>query len=150
VRASDSGAPFVHLQHRASRRRSNSSPRSSAIARRATRTSSTAWCSRATLFSRWDASPTRRPPSDYTYAHIYYRSIAEKREDWLTTHDYLWRWDTDWFWCSKNLLAQNPLVRRLYGRERLGSRTYSKIMRWNARVGLTRAVSRLPDCIRDR
>ena len=81
--------------------------------------------------------------SDYTYRHIYYRSIAEKREDWLTVHDYLWRWDTDWFWCSKNLLAQNPLVRRLYGRGRLGSRTYSKIMRWNARVGLTRAVSRL-------
>ena len=28
-------------------------------------------------------------------------------------HDYLWRWDTDWFWCSKNLGAQHPLVRRL-------------------------------------
>jgi hypothetical protein len=27
----------------------------------------------------------------------------------------LWRWDTDWFWCSKNLFAQNPLVRRLTG-----------------------------------
>jgi FAD/FMN-containing dehydrogenase len=81
--------------------------------------------------------------SDYTFEHIYYRSIAEKREDWLATRDYLWRWDTDWFWCSKNLLAQNPLVRRLYGRKRLGSRTYSKIMRWNARTGLTRRLSRL-------
>jgi len=58
-------------------------------------------------------------------------------------HDYIWRWDTDWFWCSKNLLAQNPLVRRLYGRGRLGSRTYSKIMRWNSRVGLTRGLDRL-------
>jgi FAD/FMN-containing dehydrogenase len=73
--------------------------------------------------------------SDYTYRNIYYRSIAEKREDYLTVHDYLWRWDTDWFWCSKNVLAQNPLVRRLYGRKRLGSRTYTKIMRWNSRVG---------------
>ena len=61
--------------------------------------------------------------SDYTYEKIYYRSIAEKREDYLTAHDYLWRWDTDWFWCSKNVLAQNPLVRRIYGRSRLGSRT---------------------------
>jgi FAD/FMN-containing dehydrogenase len=81
--------------------------------------------------------------SDYTYERIYYRSIAENREDWLTTRDYLWRWDTDWFWCSKNLLAQNPLVRRIYGRARLGSRTYTKIMRWNSRVGLTRALDRL-------
>jgi len=81
--------------------------------------------------------------SDYTYEHIYYRSIAGKREDYLTVSDYLWRWDTDWFWCSKNLLAQNPLIRRLYGRERLGSRTYTKIMRWNSRVGVTRKLERV-------
>jgi FAD/FMN-containing dehydrogenase len=81
--------------------------------------------------------------SDYTFEHIYYRSIETRREDWLTTRDFLWRWDTDWFWCSKNLLAQNPLVRRLYGRERLGSRTYSKLMRWNSRMGLMRGLERI-------
>jgi len=82
--------------------------------------------------------------SDYTFEHIYYRSIAEKREDWLTARDYLWRWDTDWFWCSKNVLAQQPLVRRfVYGRARLGSRTYTKLMRWNSRVGLTKKFERL-------
>jgi len=82
--------------------------------------------------------------SDYTFEHIYYRSIAEKREDWLTVHDYLWRWDTDWFWCSKNVFAQNALVRRLlYGRKRLGSRTYTRIMRWNSRAGVTRKLERL-------
>jgi len=81
--------------------------------------------------------------SDYTYQHIYYRSIREKRDDYLTIHDYIWRWDTDWFWCSKNLFAQNPLIRRLYGRRRLGSRTYTKIMRWNSRVGITRKVERV-------
>jgi FAD/FMN-containing dehydrogenase len=81
--------------------------------------------------------------SDYTYERIYYRSIAEKREDYLTTHDYIWRWDTDWFWCSKNVFAQNPLVRRIYGKERLGSRTYTKIMRWNSRVGVTKKLERL-------
>ncbi len=81
--------------------------------------------------------------SDYRYLDIYYRSIAEKREDFLSAHDFIWRWDTDWFWCSKNLLAQNPLVRRLYGRARLNSRTYTRIMRWNARVGLTHWLDRL-------
>jgi len=82
--------------------------------------------------------------SDYTYENIYYRSIAERREDYLTVRDYLWRWDTDWFWCSKNVLAQNPLVRRLlYGKKRLGSKTYQKIMRWNSRVGVTKKVEGL-------
>ncbi len=81
--------------------------------------------------------------SDYTYENIYYRSIREKPVDYLTAHDYLWRWDTDWFWCSKNLLAQNPLVRRLYGRSGLNSRTYARLMRWNSRIGLTRLLDRL-------
>jgi FAD/FMN-containing dehydrogenase len=82
--------------------------------------------------------------SDYTYQRIYYRSIRERREDFLTVHDFIWRWDTDWFWCSKNVGAQNPLLRRLaFGRKRLGSRSYTKIMRWNSRVGLTRKLERL-------
>ena len=81
--------------------------------------------------------------SDYTYERIYYRSIAQRREDYLTLSDYLWRWDTDWFWCSKNVYAQNPLIRRIYGRERLGSKTYTKIMRWNSRVGVSKAIERV-------
>ena len=81
--------------------------------------------------------------SDYTYEHIYYRSIREKREDYLTAHDYIWRWDTDWFWCSKNVFAQNPIVRKIYGKNRLGSRTYTKIMRWNSRVGITKKIEKV-------
>jgi FAD/FMN-containing dehydrogenase len=81
--------------------------------------------------------------SDYTYREIYYRSIQKRETDYLTTSDYLWRWDTDWFWCSKNLGAQNPLIRRLYGRARLNSITYTKIMRWNSRWRLMEQVNRL-------
>lgn len=81
--------------------------------------------------------------SNYRFERIYYRSIRERARDWLTVSDYLWRWDTDWFWCSKNVGAQHPLLRRLYGRERLNSHTYQKIMRWNSRVGLTRAFAAL-------
>jgi FAD/FMN-containing dehydrogenase len=80
---------------------------------------------------------------DYTYERIYYRSIRERSEDWLTTADYVWRWDTDWFWCSKNLFAQHPLIRRLYGRDRLNSVTYTRLMRFNSRWGLTRRLNRL-------
>jgi len=81
--------------------------------------------------------------SDYTFERIYYRSIRSREEDYLTTHDYIWRWDTDWFWCSKNLYAQNPVVRRLIGRDRLNSVFYTRVMRWNSRVGITRRLDRL-------
>lgn len=65
--------------------------------------------------------------SDYTYLNIYYQSIRRKQTDYLTTHDYLWRWDTDWFWCSKHFLVQQPLVRRLWGRKHLNSTVYWKL-----------------------
>jgi len=81
--------------------------------------------------------------SDYGFERIYYRSLRERSEDFLTTRDYLWRWDTDWFWCSKQFGAQHPLVRRMLGRERLNSVTYQRLMRWNSRWGLTRAWQRL-------
>ena len=81
--------------------------------------------------------------SDYTYENIYYKSLLERSEDYLSVEDYIWRWDTDWFWCSKNLFAQNPVVRRLYGRRRLNSVTYTKIMRWNSRWKLSHYLDRL-------
>ncbi|MDE0309125.1 MAG: FAD-binding oxidoreductase [Acidiferrobacterales bacterium] len=81
--------------------------------------------------------------SDYTYLNIYYRSIREKRTDYLTIKDYIWRWDTDWFWCSKNLYAQNGLVRRVAGKKRLNSETYTKVMRWNTKWGVTGFLNRL-------
>ncbi|HET9699701.1 MAG TPA: FAD-binding oxidoreductase [Burkholderiales bacterium] len=88
---------------------------------------------------------TERAPgtSDYGLEHIYYRSIRDRPVDYLTTHDYLWRWDTDLFWASKKFLAQQPLVRRLYGRSGLGSRTYTRLMRLNQRLGFTRFLDRL-------
>jgi FAD/FMN-containing dehydrogenase len=87
-------------------------------------------------------TPHAERVSDYTYEHIYYRSLLEKSVDTLSVHGYLWRWDTDWFWCSRNLGAQHPLLRRLYGRSRLNSRTYTRLMRWNSRWGLTRRLTR--------
>jgi FAD/FMN-containing dehydrogenase len=81
--------------------------------------------------------------SDYTFEHIYYRSIREREVDYLTVQDFIWRWDTDWFWCSKNVGAQIPWIRRLYGRKRLGSRTYQRIMRWNSYLGITAMLDRV-------
>ena len=81
--------------------------------------------------------------SDYGFRNIYYRSIREREEDFLSVRDFIWRWDTDWFWCSKNVYAQNPVVRRLLGRKRLNSVTYQKIMRWNERWNVTGWINRV-------
>jgi len=67
--------------------------------------------------------------SDYTYMDIYYKSIQRKSEDWLTAKDYIWRWDTDWFWCSKHFYVQTPGIRRLF-KWGLNSATYQRIMRF--------------------
>ena len=66
--------------------------------------------------------------SDYTGMDIYYRSIQHRETDVLSTHDYLWRWDTDWFWCSRALGVQNKLIRRLWPKRYLRSDVYRKIV----------------------
>ncbi|MCA1779285.1 MAG: FAD-binding oxidoreductase [Xanthomonadaceae bacterium] len=84
-----------------------------------------------------DALPTGTQTSDYTWMRQYWQSLRQRREDYLSLHDYLWRWDTDWFWCSKNVGAQFKPVRLLLGRQRLNSVTYQKIMRASRRWPLS-------------
>ncbi|MFW0786494.1 FAD-binding oxidoreductase [Gordonia sp. CPCC 206044] len=75
------------------------------------------------------------PTSDYTGMDIFYRSIQRVTRDRLTIHDYLWRWDTDWFWCSRAFGAQNPRIRRFWPKKFLRSSFYWKLIgydhRWN-------------------
>lgn len=66
--------------------------------------------------------------SDYTGMEIYYRSIQERTFDVLTARDYIWRWDTDWFWCSRAFLAQQRTVRRVWPKSKLRSDVYWKII----------------------
>jgi FAD/FMN-containing dehydrogenase len=78
--------------------------------------------------------------SDYTGQQIYYRSIQQRREDWLTTHDYFWRWDTDWFWCSRAFGAQNPRIRRLWPKRWRRSDVYWKLIVLERRYGVKRRI----------
>ena len=91
---------------------------------------------------RWSSSTEGLRPSDYTGAEPYYRSIQHKRRDVLTAEDYLWRWDTDWFWCSRAFGAQHPLVRRLWPRQLLRSDVYWRIMAFEQRHGWHAAYQR--------
>lgn len=66
--------------------------------------------------------------SDYSYMKIYYRSIQQKTQDFLSVYDYIWRWDTDWFWCSSHFGMQNKALRFLFGKFLLNSKSYWKMM----------------------
>ncbi|MDP8016990.1 FAD-binding oxidoreductase [Prescottella equi] len=73
------------------------------------------------------------PVSDYTDMDIYYRSIQHEsinhpKTDRLTIRDYLWRWDTDWFWCSRAFGTQNPKIRRFWPKRYLRSSFYWKLI----------------------
>ncbi len=91
-----------------------------------------------------ESLPAETAASDYTWMRQYWRSLRERREDYLSIHDYLWRWDTDWFWCSKNIGAHLAPVRLVLGRKRLTSVTYQKIMRASHRWPLKALASLRP------
>lgn len=94
---------------------------------------------------RWtdELPPGYLQPSSYTGMGIYYRSIQERATDVLTARDYIWRWDTDWFWCSRAFGAQNPLVRRLWPKQKLRSDVYWKIIALARRFDISGKQSRL-------
>ena len=85
-----------------------------------------------------DAGPT----SDYTGQGIYYRSLPQRSTDALGAHDYLWRWDTDWFWCSRAFGVQNPVVRRLWPARYRRSDVYHRIVGLEHRYGVAARVDR--------
>jgi FAD/FMN-containing dehydrogenase len=80
--------------------------------------------------------------SDYTGEQIYYRSVRSRREDHLTVRDYLWRWDTDWFWCSRAFGAQNPRIRRVWPKRWLRSDVYWKLVRLENRYHVAARLDR--------
>jgi FAD/FMN-containing dehydrogenase len=78
--------------------------------------------------------------SDYTGQRIYYQSIKGPAEDFLTISDYLWRWDTDWFWCSRAFGVQRPMVRMLWPRKYRRSDVYRKLVAFYKRQKFIGAI----------
>lgn len=92
---------------------------------------------------------TPGPVSDYTGKNIYYRSIQHDspgaepvKDDRLTIHDYFWRWDTDWFWCSRAFGAQNPRLRRWWPRRYRRSSVYWKLVALDRRFGIADRIEK--------
>ena len=91
---------------------------------------------------------TPGPVSDYTGQQIYYRSIQHpgsngaEKHDRLTIHDYLWRWDTDWFWCSRAFGAQDPRIRRFWPRRYRRSAFYWKLIGYDQRFNIADRIEK--------
>ncbi len=83
---------------------------------------------------------TAARPSDYTGQQIYYRSIQQRDRDVLGTHDYLWRWDTDWVWCSGAFGVQHPVIRRLWPARLRRSDVYWKLVAADQRLDLSNRI----------
>jgi len=99
--------------------------------------------------ARWDwaeegvsTSSTGGGTSDYTGQQVFYRSLQQREIDQLTMHDYLWRWDTDWFWCSRAFGAQNPRIRRFWPRRWRRSDVYMKLVALDRRFGIADRLDR--------
>ncbi len=81
--------------------------------------------------------------SNYTYMKSYFKSIGEKQEDYLTVRDFIWRWDSDWFWCSKAFYMNHTIPRALFGKFMLHSESYWKVLRFDQKHHLADNIRKL-------
>jgi len=85
--------------------------------------------------------------SNYRWLDIYYKSTLVRREDYLTTPDYFFRYDTECHWLSRTVpgLEAKP-VRWLVGKHLLGSKN---LIRWSKRLDRLLGMKQRPDVVCD-
>ncbi len=90
----------------------------------------------------WTDTTDGRTPSDYAGQQVFYKSLLERDTDLLTAYDYLWRWDTDWFWCSGAFGAQHPRLRRVWPRRLRRSDVYMRLLGLDRRFDIADRLDR--------
>ena len=85
--------------------------------------------------------------SSYRWLNIYYKSTAERAEDYLTTEDYLFRYDAECHWLTRTIppLEWKP-VRFALGKAVLGS---TNLIRWSKRLDKLLGMKKRPDVVCD-
>jgi FAD/FMN-containing dehydrogenase len=85
--------------------------------------------------------------TSYRRLNVHYRSTRERTEDYLTTPEYLFRYDTEAHWVSRTFppMEWKP-VRFLLGRWFLGS---TNLIRWSKRLEPLFGLKRRPDVLVD-
>ena len=93
-------------------------------------------------------SPPPGRLSSYRWLDIFYKATRAKREDWLTTHEYCFRYDTECHWLTRTVppLEWKP-VRFAVGKMFLGS---TNLIKWSNRLGgVLERVKKRPDVVVD-
>jgi hypothetical protein len=85
--------------------------------------------------------------SNYEWLDIYYKSTATKKEDYLPTHEYFFRYDAECHWLTKTFPPlENKLVRALIGKFILGS---TNLITWSHRLRHFLKFKKRPDVVVD-
>ncbi len=81
--------------------------------------------------------------SDYRGMSIYYQSIQQRETDSVSIEQYIWRWDTDWFWCSGAFGAQNKWLRRVWPARYRRSDFYHRLVGLDEKFGIIRTLDKI-------
>ncbi|MEZ0371937.1 MAG: FAD-binding oxidoreductase, partial [Candidatus Sericytochromatia bacterium] len=85
--------------------------------------------------------------STYDGTQIYYKSTQWLMDDYLSTYDYCFRYDTECHWLSRSVpLLENSLFRRVAGRLFLGS---TNLIKWSRRIESLLKLKKRPDVVCD-
>lgn len=85
--------------------------------------------------------------SSYTYLDIFYKSTLEKKQDYLSTDEYLFRYDTECHWLSRTIPGmENKLMRLLFGKFLLSS---TNLLSWSKRLRPILKYDSRPDVVVD-
>ena len=85
--------------------------------------------------------------SSYRWLDIFYKSTARRTEDYLSTFDYCFRYDTECHWLTRTVppLEWKP-IRFLVGKLFLGS---TNLIRWSGRLAPILGMKKRPDVVVD-
>lgn len=85
--------------------------------------------------------------SDYRWLKVFYRSTRERREDFLTTYDYCFRYDTECHWLTRSVPGLETVpVRLVLGKLVLGS---TNLITWSKRLDRLLGLKKRPDVVCD-
>ncbi|MBN1283099.1 MAG: FAD-binding oxidoreductase [Proteobacteria bacterium] len=85
--------------------------------------------------------------SNYDWLKIFYKSTAERVEDYLTTYDYFFRYDAECHWLTRTVpLMETMPARLLLGKMLLGS---TNLIKWSKRVKPIMKLKRRPEVVVD-
>jgi len=84
---------------------------------------------------------------DYTWLDIFYKSTLKRKEDYLTTEEYLFRYDTECHWLSRTIPGMETKVMRfLLGKTILSS---TNLLTWSKRLRPILKFDKRPDVVVD-